>query len=206
VSDRDDRDVDEPGPELDHGRCAPGLAPALDGRARIDVVLHVSTGIDVRLVPWDVRMTEHDDVGRREPTSEPGCAPRRRAAVVHHGDQAPADLDVDPLGQYETAVVVAQHGVDGGDRDQRVEYVLVDEVSGVEDGVDVACQTGFVQPLDESGALAGTQVRVGNHESSMSVGHLTILVDVSTTARSARGDREHRFQRGIAGYTSCHDS
>jgi hypothetical protein len=156
------------------------------------VVLDVSTVVDVRLVPGDVRMAEQHDVGSREPASEPGGTPHRRPAVVRHRDQASADLDFEPLGQLQATVVVAEHRVHGRDRAQSLEHVLVNDVAGMEDGVDVPDQIGIAKSLDQSSALACAQVRVGNHQSSPDVGHLAILVGVAPTALTSP-DRDAGF-------------
>lgn len=176
-SDPDDPDVHDLGVDVEHGHGAPRLPATLHGRARIDVVLDVPAGVDVGLVPRDVGVTEQHDICLREPASEPVGSSRRRAAVVHHGDQPFADTDLDPLGQYDPTIVVAQHRLDGCDRGERVEDVVMNEVPGMEDGVDIVCHTGGVQPLHQAAALACAQVRVGHDQDSVHVGHGTIVVE-----------------------------
>jgi hypothetical protein len=45
-----------------------------------------------------------------------------------------------PLGQHDTVIVVAEHGMYGCDGGQRIEHVLVNAVAGVEGRIDVVEQ------------------------------------------------------------------
>ena len=189
TSDRDDADLHDTRLEFEYGRGAARLASTLNGRAGIDVVLRVPPVVDVGLVPRDVRMTEQHGVGRRKPASEPSRATCGGTAVVDHGDQTAAHRDLDLLGQRETAIVVAQHCVYGSDDRERIEHVRMNQVSGVEDGVEVLRQFGVMQPLHQSSTLALLQMRVGHHEGSPRLGHGTSLVDLDPSAASGFGHR-----------------
>ena len=63
--------------------------PALHCGSRVHLVLHVAVGgEDVDPIPRNVRMSEDDDVGLREPTAQTGGSTFGRTAVVDGCDFA----------------------------------------------------------------------------------------------------------------------
>jgi len=62
------------------------------------------------LIPRQVRVAEHDDVGVREHVSGPGRATRGGTAVADEGDAVSVDPDEGGLREFEIHVVVSLHG------------------------------------------------------------------------------------------------
>ncbi len=109
-----------------------------------------------------VAVAEHDEVAGGEPAGESGLAPRAGPAVVDHADPHAGQLDLAPLGQVETDVVVAEDGVDGRHLGQIVEEPALEHVAGVEDDV------GRAEVVDRRGRQhlgpAAADVGVGQHD------------------------------------------
>lgn len=143
---------------------------ALHRRSGVHVVLHVIVVVaDVDLVPWDVGVAEHDDVGVGEPTAQTGGSACCGAAVVNDRDVASVEIDDEALGKDHAAVVVPQHGMDGCELPQRRQHRTVGDVAGVDDHVgrlQVSAQT-----VDEPGFLALAQVGVRQQQHVHSGAH-----------------------------------
>src|SRR4051794_16592124 len=71
-----------------------GLRPALGGGTRVEEEL----AVHARIVPWDVAVAEHDDVGLGELAPHPAGPSGARPAVVDHGDADALDLQGTGLG------------------------------------------------------------------------------------------------------------
>ncbi len=110
------------------------------------MMLHMTVAIHVRLVPGDVGVAEEDEIGVWEPPPQPLPSAGGRTAVVHHRHVLPADPPLEPLGQIETVIVVAQHRVHLSDRGERIEHRDGGDVTGVKDHVDVVDERA--QPVE----------------------------------------------------------
>ena len=139
---------------------------------------------DVDLVPRQVRVAEHHDVGVGEPSSQPGGATGGGAAVVDHCQRAAGDLDADALGEIEIHVVVPLDGMDtplGDVLQQRCENRPVDDVTGVED--DVGHRQLIADAIDQPLRCAGPEVGVGD-EQDVGDGHRRSVVDGEVELRA----------------------
>ena len=121
--------------QLDAPDRAPGLPPALDGRAGVEQPLTV----DALGVDGLVAVAEHHQSSVGEPSPQPTLPAGTRAGVVHHPDVHAGQQQLEPVGERtdERGVVVPQHGVDGAPGPERVEQVARHHVTGVEHHVGV---------------------------------------------------------------------
>jgi hypothetical protein len=128
-------------------------------------MLDVPAGVDVDLVPREVRVPEHDEVARGEPPAEPTGPAGGGPAVVDDPEAAAADIHLDALGQVDTVVVVALDGEDPGRRHpvpEGLEHRDVDDVTGVDHGVDAS--EVLVDLRQQSIGLTGAEVGVRDEQ------------------------------------------
>lgn len=129
----------------------------------------MAVGAAVGLVPRQVGVAEQHDVGVRKPAAEPGAPADRVATVVHRGERAALDLDLDPFGETHPVVVVAEHGVHRRVPGEHLQHGMVDDVAGVDDDVGgVDDDVGGLQlrrdQVGEPRLVTSAQVRVADHE------------------------------------------
>ena len=140
-----------------------GSGTTLHGRSRVQLVLHVTVGwADVDLVQRQVRMTEDDDIGVREPAAQTTGSAAGGTAVMDGRDLTSVELDNEPFGKVHAAVVVPQHRMNGRELLERRQHGRVDDVARVDN--DVGRLEVAAQPLHEAGSLALAQMTVGEHQ------------------------------------------
>ena len=122
----------------------------------------MAVGAHIGLVPRQVRVAEHDDVGIREPPAQARCPSGGRTAVVDEAERAPVDRHRRPLRKVEPVVVVAEDGVDGHVLGEGVQDGDVGDVAGMED--DVRDDQLGGDALDQPRLGTSAEMGVGNQQ------------------------------------------
>jgi hypothetical protein len=133
---RDHLGLEPPAVHLQKSHRAVRRAPPLGRAAGID-----DPNLPVPLEVREVRVTVDDRVTAWEQGDEPFLPPGARACVVHEPDSYACHLDNPPFGKVRLQRGLVHVPVDGLDRRQRrqlVEHARGDDVTRVQDQVDLA--------------------------------------------------------------------